>query len=544
MENLTEPAPPSAPSAVLEARRVEKRFGHTIALRDVSLDVLRGEVHALLGHNGSGKSTMVKIVSGVAAPDKGSVAVHGRDGRPAQIGVVHQDLGLCFDATVVENCCMAGYRSGGFAPIDWAAERRVVDPILESLDAGFSSSAMVRDLSPANQAIVAIARALKLATRQGALDLLILDEATARLRGRDADKVLSTARLVAGQGGGVLIVTHHMSEVLRAAHRATVLMNGRVAGVVNVAETTEEQLLELASGRQVTSRGQRSAPSSLRGAEVVLAVSGMKGERFVCDKEIAIGAGEILGLTGAPGAGHEEVPYLIAGVAHAGNATVQVSGRRVARQGTHESRRRGIGLVPAERLAQGLSLQASVRENLSPLVRPSHTRARLLSRRRELAWAGRICQLFQIAAAHPDAPITTLSGGNQQKVLLARILEDRPKVLLLHEPTEGVDEMTRRDLVALIRKVAAEGTAVLYVSSDIDEVAGCSDRVLVARDGAIVAEFPGGPDRVDGMYAACYLTNGAGRDMEASAAEPAAHGMAHGAARAAKSAQDGSHGHR
>lgn len=508
---MVQPLPSPGAVPVLEARQVEKRFGHTVALQDVSLDVLRGEVHALLGHNGSGKSTMVKVISGVLAPDKGTVAVKGSSGQPAQVGVVHQDLGLCFDATVLENCCMAGYRSARFARIDWTAERRVVEPILQSLDAGFSSSAMVRDLSPANQAIVAIARALKCATRFGALDLLVLDEATARLRGRDADKVLATAGRVARQGGGVLIVTHHMSEVLRAADRATVLMNGRVAGIVDVADTSEEQLLELASGRRVTGRhAQHEAKAPATRAEAVLAVSHMAGDRFSCEREIVLGAGEIVGLTGAPGAGHEELPYLIAGVAQRGSARVSVLGKRVSRQGVHESRRRGIGLVPAERLAQGILLQASVRENLSPTVRDSHTWARLLSKRRELAWASQVCRAFQIKAAQPDIAISTLSGGNQQKVLLARVLEDRPKVLLLHEPTEGVDEMTRRDLVELIRKVAAQGTAVLYVSSDIDEVAGCSDRVLVVREGALAAELPSGPDMVDSIYAACYLTNDRG----------------------------------
>jgi ABC-type sugar transport system ATPase subunit len=241
--------------------------------------------------------------------------------------------------------------------------------------------------------------------------------------------------------------------------------------------------------------------------EAALTVSRLAGERFTYDGEITIAAGEIVGLTGAPGAGYEEVPYLIAGVSHRGSAKVLVSGKQVPRRGTHESRRQGIGLVPAERLSQGILLQASVRENLSPLVRSQHTRVRLLSRRRELRWAQSVCRTFQIVASHADAPIATLSGGNQQKVLLARVLEDHPKVLLLHEPTEGVDEMTRRDLVSLIRKVASEGTAVLYVSSDIDEVAECSDRVLVVRDGAIAAEFPRGPEIVDSIYAASYLTH-------------------------------------
>lgn len=507
---MTEASTPGATDLVLRAQNLHKQFGRTVALHDVSMLVRRGEVHALLGHNGSGKSTLVKIISGVLSPDHGSVSIDGHGGRPATIGVVHQDLGLCYDATVIENTCMSRYEPRRLGTIDWKAERKVVEPILRSLDADFSSSAMVRDLSPANQAIVAIARALKAAPTDHTLDLLILDEATARLRGRDADKVLATAGLVARRGGGVLIVTHHMSEVLRAADCATVLMNGRVAGVVQVADSSEEQLLELASGRRVSSSknpSERSTRLPSSSTNAPLRVSKIRGERFECDAEIVIQSGEIVGMTGAPGAGHEEIPYLIAGMIPGGRADVAVLGRPVKHKGAHESRRAGIGLVPAERLQQGVMLQASVRENLSPLVRPQSLWARLLSRSREQAWARQVCAAFQVSTSDTEMPMATLSGGNQQKVLLARVLEDRPKVLLLHEPTEGVDEMTRRDLVERIRTVARAGTAVLYVSSDIDEVAEYADRVLVVRDGALIGEFARAPDIANRVYAASYLTS-------------------------------------
>lgn len=495
------------PSLVLDVQHVGKRFGHTVALHDVSLTVSRGEVHALLGHNGSGKSTMVKVIGGVIEPDSGSVRFEGHGGNPPLVGVVHQDLGLCFDATVLENCCMAQYQSPWFFPVNWAAERRLVEPILDSLNAGFSSDALVRDLSPANQTVVAIARALKRSS-SGVLDLLVLDEATARLRGRDADKVLETAQLVAKQGGGVLLVTHHMREVLQAADRATVLMNGRVAGVVAVAHSTQESLLELVSGRKLIKSEVKDVLLSMPAAkkETALRVRNIKGARLLCGREICVAEGEIVGLTGAPGAGHEEIPYMIAGVSQSASAEVSVQEGGVGRVGAR-SIRRGVGLVPADRLSQGIMLEASVRENLSPQVRAGHTRFRLLSRLREVSWASKVCQLFQITGVpQPDIPIATLSGGNQQKVLLARVLEDCPKVLVLHEPTEGVDEMTRRDLVQLVRKAASAGAAVVYVSSDIDEVAECSDRVLVMRDGDIVSEFTKSPDAADNIYAASYLS--------------------------------------
>ncbi|HEX7380726.1 MAG TPA: sugar ABC transporter ATP-binding protein [Nevskiaceae bacterium] len=500
--------------AVLTIAGLCKAFGPTIALHDVSLEVKRGEVHALLGHNGSGKSTVVKIISGAVRADSGSVVVCGHRAVP-QVGVVHQDLGLCGDATVVENCCMSGYRATRFGIIDWTTERRAVQVILSTLAADFGPTDLVRKLTPADQTIVAMARALKRADR-GELDLLVLDEATARLRGRDADKALATARRVAEHGGGVLIVTHHMSEVRRAADRATVLRNGRLAGSVRVADTDEAGLLALCSGARVGATEPAASPRGVVAGDsrdVALRASGLRGARFSSDDAIEVRRGEIVGVTGAPGAGHEEIPYLVAGAF--GRAQVAVFGQLVHGGSVTARRACGIGLVPAERLAQGILLRATVFENLSPVVRRRHTRARLVRARRERDWAQRVCEAFSVRPARPEAPIGSLSGGNQQKVLLARVLEDVPKVLVLHEPTEGVDEMTRRVLMDMVRAAAVDGMAVLYVSSDIDEVVECADRVLVVRDGAIVADLRSSPTLKNEAYAASYTDIGAGRERAA-----------------------------
>jgi ribose transport system ATP-binding protein len=494
----------ATPRTCLDVRGVGKRFGPTVALEDVSFGVLRGEVHALVGHNGSGKSTLVKLISGLFPPDAGTVLVNGVRGESARLGIVHQDLALCGDATVLENCCMGSYHARRAGMINWALEERVVRPILESLAAGFSLDVLVSKLSPAEQAIVAIARALRGLPGRPGLDLLVLDEATARLRGRDADKVLATARLVAGQGGGVLLVTHHMTEVLQAAERATVLSSGRVAGTVDVASTTEDDLLEMGSGRRMPQRRGRTirANNQAEAAFVAESVTGEWATR-IC---LTAHAGEILGLTGAAGAGHEEMPYLLAGAKRRRQGQVFVYGKQMRAQGVSESRRYGVGLVPADRLNQGVLTAGSIRENLSPLVRRKHTRMRFSASRRERRWAREVCTTFEVRPPDSEALMSTLSGGNQQKVLLARVLEDHPKVLVLHEPTQGVDEGTRRSLIELVRQTAAGGTAVLYVSSDIEEVAGCSDRVLVFRRGQIVAESDGGLTHIDEIYSACYLT--------------------------------------
>ena len=503
---MTSPIGTTAPS--LAVTGLSKSFGSTQAVRDVTFEVRSGEVHALLGHNGSGKSTLVKMVSGLVRPDSGGFTVGSADAGTPRIGVVHQDLALCADATVLENCCMGDVtaRRGPF--IDWERERRTLQPILDSLAADFGPGTMVRDLSPANQAVAAIARALKRGATGAPLDLLVLDEATARLRGSDADMVLATARRVAAQGGGVLLVTHHMSEVLAAADRATVLASGAVVDTVDVASTTEEQLLQMVSGREVTALRRTPATVRTAGLEPRLVLDGITGEH-VHDLSLELHPGEVLGVTGATGAGFEELPYLISRPDRCRAGTVHLDGSRLRGRTYADGRSRGIGVVPADRLRSGVYVAASIRENLSPVVRRASRVLGLIGNAKERSWASRTAEAFQVRMAGPEAPIGSLSGGNQQKILLARVLEDQPKVLILHEPTQGVDEPTRRALIEIVRTAARGGMAVLYVSCDTDEVAGAADRVLVLREGRCVHETPGGLDHADEIYAASYLTGSA-----------------------------------
>lgn len=501
---MSDQAGSSPGTAALRVHEVSKQFGSTQALRTVSFTVERGEVHALLGHNGSGKSTLVKIVSGLLAPDDGHIATGSPTRAPSRIGIVHQDLGLCPDATVLENCCMAGYAAS--SPfLRWATERRHLEPVLASLEADFGADTLVRDLSPADQAIVAIARALRGTGGEDRPDLLILDEATARLRGPEAQKVLDTARRVARLGGGVLIVTHHMSEVLQAADRATVLASGAVVGTVEVAQTDEDALLHMVSGRRLQALNRTAPAGPTPEGDPLLDVSGLGGDT-VQDVTFAVYPGEILGVVGATGAGFEELPYLLSGARQRVTGSVVVDGHPVRGHSVAEGRARGIGFVPADRAAQGLHGAATVRENMSPIVRGIHRRGTLTAPATERRWAREACSTYQVKTAGTESAIATLSGGNQQKILLARVLEDRPRVLILHEPTQGVDEGTRRDLIGHVRAAADDGAAVLYVSSDIDEVAGCADRILVMREGHLVHETPGGLDRVDELYASSYLT--------------------------------------
>lgn len=491
-------------AAALSLRRVSKAYGPTRALNDVSLEVARGEVHALVGHNGSGKSTLVKLIAKAVLPDSGTITVGSAFGAEPTVGLVHQDLALCPDATVVENCCIGGFRRR-CRFIDWKHERDVVAKLLAQLEADFDSAATVGDLSPADQAITAIARALKAGSDSGGLDLLVLDEATASLRGPDADKVLSAARRVADVGGGVLLVTHHMSEVLATASRATVLVSGAVTATVDVADVTQDSLLELISGRAIgTAQSGRGAGQSAA-LRPRLAVQGLTAGP-VHAMELTVGEGEIVGLTGAAGSGHEHVPYLLSGFERRAAGRVYIDGELLPARSVAAAQRGGLGILPANRLARGILPAAAIRENLSPATRSLHRRKGLLRVRAERSWARKICAEYQVPIADAEAPMSSLSGGNQQKVLLARVLESHPKVAILHEPTQGVDEVTRRALIGKVRSLAASGVGILYVSSDAEEVTNCADRVIVMRQGMTVIDIPGGSEQLDHIYAACYGT--------------------------------------
>ncbi|MFW3171782.1 sugar ABC transporter ATP-binding protein [Geodermatophilus sp. CPCC 206100] len=490
------------PAWALALSGVGKQFGATHALRDVSFEVRPGEVHALLGHNGCGKSTLVKIISGFQSADTGSISVAAAEGGAPRIGIVHQDLGLCRPATVVENCGMGTY-ARRFGLIDWKRERRAVAAILASLGADFGLDDVVEDLSPADQAITAIARALKASGGLEGLDLLVLDEATAALRGPDAEKVLASARAVAAHGGGVLLVTHHMSEVLTVADRATVLASGQVVDTVDVAAVTEDDLLALISGGRVPPPVSGGSGPAREATDQVLEVRGLTGAG-VHQLSFGVRPGEIVGLTGAAGAGHDDVPYLVCGVTRRVAGEVVVDAAPYTGRSVRDAQRSRLGVLPADRLRRGVVPRGSVRENLSPASRPAHRTGGLLRVRREKTWAQTICRDYAVVPADPELPMSALSGGNQQKVLFARVLEHDPRIVVLHEPTQGVDEGTRRALMRRVRDLVDRGLGVLYVSSDAEEVAECADRVLVMRRGALVGELPAGTAHIDEIYAACY----------------------------------------
>jgi ribose transport system ATP-binding protein len=504
----------------LPAIRVEhltKSFGSRTVLDDVSFDIPAGKVVGLLGQNGSGKSTLIKILTGFHDPDHGSGAaiVVGQDrlGLPLhhgplhheadgfRIAAVHQDLGLLPSASVTENLLIDRLGPRALGRLSWPSVHRKAQGILDRVGAtGINPRAEVAELKPVQRAMVAIARAIdELTSDRG---LLILDEVTAFLTQDGIDQLFDLVRTVAARGIGVLIVSHRMEENWRICDQAVVLRGGRLIRAVDIAETTEDDLI----GDIVGQRLEWLYPEKhAHGDEVRISFRGVRSAP-VRDFSLDARAGEIIGLTGLRGMGHERLVYALYGDAAHCLGELRIDGRqidlRALRPGT--AYQLGLRLVPSERLLNGAVGEATVRENASlPLV-SQFVRHGILSPRRERAWAEDLVRNYDVSPAETEINYGRLSGGNQQKVLMARWLETAPSVLLLDEPTQGVDVGARRDIFQRIVAAAQAGTTVLYTTSETQDLAELCHRVLVFRDGQVAGELAGADVTEDGISRMCW----------------------------------------
>jgi ribose transport system ATP-binding protein len=499
---------PAAPR--LEVAGTSKTFGATCVLSAARLVVRPGQLHALVGQNGSGKSTLVKILTGYHAPDDGgAIRVDGRqlrlpvrwaEAHAAGISVVHQDFGLLDHLSVAENIGVGGYsRTRHLRRIDWKAQRAVAAKALRSLRLDIDPAALVGTLGAAQRAGVAIARALRdLVPGSG---LIILDESTRPLGRGELRQFHEMLRRVMDSGTSVLLVSHNLDEVLASADRVTVLRDGQVVGegLVTAAQT-EQAIAKLMLGKDVDSITARRAASR----PVAVRVTGLHGPGAE-GLDFSIGAGEIVGLTGLPGTGFENIPYLIAGARPARAGRLAAGDRAVdlARAGVAACIRAGVALVPERRERDGLAMSLSIRDNISlPLLR----------RNGRHYWVGRRWQQRHAAEAirslgiRPNAPmrlVSELSGGNQQKVLLAKWMPVGTKLMILHEPTQAVDVGARSDILNAVHRVADSGVAVLLVSVEAADLAAACDRILVYHGPRRLDEIrTDDPDTVlDAVYA-------------------------------------------
>ncbi|NEC88566.1 sugar ABC transporter ATP-binding protein [Streptomyces sp. SID12501] len=484
---------------VLRVAALSKRFGGTQALDDVDLEVAPGEIHALIGPNGSGKSTLIKILAGYHHAEPGAVAE--LDGEPFDLGqvtasrhdrlrFVHQELGLVGELSAIDNLALShGFARTALGNIRWAEMEKRTTALVERFGLGIDVRRPLATATPVQRTVVAIAAALQ--GWEGRRGVLVLDEPTAVLPPGEVARLFDIVREVRDAGAGVLYVSHRMDEIFALADRVTVIRGGRRIATRPVAELTPRTLAELMAGEEMET-GHRPAPPSDVAAEPVLEVRDLwagplQGVGF------DLARGERLGITGLVGSGHEIVPYAVCG-AHAG----RVSGRlRLPERSERWTEARdadglGLPLVPADRAGEGVIGDFSVGENLTlPLLDRLRARSGRLRRRRESALAEDWIRRVGVRSAGRGARITTLSGGNQQKVVMARCLAQRPPVLTLCEPTAGVDIATRLQLYDLIERQADEGMGVIVSSSDTQDLLALCTRVLVVRDGRIAREISG-----------------------------------------------------
>jgi len=501
---------------LLVASGLTKAFAGTVALRGATLEVSAGEVHALLGENGSGKSTLIKILSGYHVPDEGTVHV---DGAELEFGnamsayalgcrFIHQDLGLVDTMSVRDNLMLSsGFPSRLWTVRERAAEREARE-MLERAGVELDPRQLVATLSPAQRTGVAVARALRRDTSVST-KLLVLDEPTATLPEAEVSHLLQIVRAVADRGIGIVYVTHRLDEVLQVAERLTVLRDGSRVATRPSHGIARAKLVEMLVGSDFE-EPTRQPIAELRGAEQALAVQGLSAGP-VGDVSFVARKGEVLGVAGITGSGRETVLGTLFGAEPRLDGTVTVAGRQVKKDDPGAAVESGMAYLPADRKRKGGLMMLTARENVSlPRLRP-FWKAPFLRRNREYAECRRWFEELDIRPATQfDQTLERFSGGNQQKVLLAKWLRLEPDVLLLDEPTQGVDVASKAEIHQQLAATARRGAAVVIASSDVDELAAVCTRVVVLRDGAVVTELIGDAVRTEAISHAVHGSELAG----------------------------------
>jgi rhamnose transport system ATP-binding protein len=475
---------------VLALRGVSKSFGSVRALADVSLDLSAGEAHALAGENGAGKSTLIKILAGVYRPDSGQVLLDGRpvgfagpgDARDAGVAVIYQEPTLFPDLSVAENIFMGRQPRAAARRIDRRVMHEEAARLFDRLGVALDPAAPARGLSIADQQMVEIAKALSLRAR-----VLIMDEPTAALTPSEVSRLFAVANALRAGGAAVLFISHRLEEVFALCQRVTTLRDGRLVATEPVAGSTPDDLVRRMVGRDLDTLYPKTEAAI---GEVALRVDRLTREGVFTDVSFEVRRGEIVALAGLIGAGRSEVARAIFGVDRWDAGGVWIAGKPLPPASPTAAMAAGLALVPEDRRAQGLVMDMSIERNLGltqlRALRRGGLMSRRLERRRAADWALRL----RLKYARLSDAVTMLSGGNQQKVVLAKWLATEPAVLIVDEPTRGIDVGTKAEVHRLLSELAGRGLAVLMISSDLPEVLGMADRVLVMREGRLVAEIP------------------------------------------------------
>ncbi|MGN6535835.1 MAG: sugar ABC transporter ATP-binding protein [Mesorhizobium sp.] len=469
---------------------VSKAFAGVKVLKDVSFDVRAGEVHALLGENGAGKSTLIKILSGLYTPDGGTITVDGqqmkltspRDATAAGIATVYQELLLFPELSVAENIFLGHYPRTSSGVIDWNAVRGRARDLLDQLDTReLDVDTKVLTLSVAQRQRVEIAKALSRDAK-----ILIMDEPTASLVEADVQRLMGIVRQLRERGVGIVYVSHRLPEIFALADRVTVLRDGAHVATKDIGEVDERQLVSLMVGRPIDSLFPKVEAAI---GDTVLQVDGLNRGRQVRDISFSLRKGEILGIAGLVGSGRTELALTLFGMTPATSGTVVLDGKPVAIRSPRQARDLGIAYVPEDRGLQGLVKPMAIRKNISMATIDRLSSGIFIRAAQEARRATEAVKRLGVRCRSIGQPVGELSGGNQQKVVIAKWLETSPKVLILDEPTRGVDVGAKAEIHTIMGELVRQGVAILMISSELPEVLGMSDRVLVMAGGRIMEEL-------------------------------------------------------
>jgi inositol transport system ATP-binding protein len=469
---------------LLEVEHVRKAFPGVLALDDVQFRLKRGHVHALMGENGAGKSTLMKIIAGIYAPDSGSFKLKGQEIRLASpldalrygIAMIHQELNLMAPMTVAENIWLRREPRNGLGIVSHREMRRRTQALFDRLEIDIEPETEVRDLSVASRQMVEIAKAVSYDS-----DILIMDEPTSAITEKEVAHLFRIIRALKAEGKGIVYITHKMNELFEIADEVSVFRDGRFVGEHKASDVTRDDIIKLMVGREVTQMfPKQEAPIG----DVILSVKNLSLEGRFHDISFDLRKGEILGLAGLVGSGRSNVAETIFGVTPASSGRIFIDGKEIAIRDPGAAMDAGMGFLTEDRKESGCFLLLDVMANMqAAILRHGYTRMGIV-REREIE---RLCleQKTRLRVRTPDLeePVINLSGGNQQKVLIARWLLTRPRILILDEPTRGIDVGSKAEIHRLISELAGQGVAVLMISSELPEVLGMSDRVLVMHEG-------------------------------------------------------------
>ena len=486
--------------SVLEMRHIYKTFPGVKALQNVDFTLKKGEIHALVGENGAGKSTLIKVLTGVEEFETGEIMIEGcdhtiinRSPQEAQqkgISTVYQEINLCPNLTVAENLFIGREpRKGGL--IDWKTMNRKASELLGSLDINADVTKTIDNYSIAIQQMIAIARAVDMSAK-----VLILDEPTSSLDDGEVEKLFELMRKLRAEGVGIIFVTHFLEQVYAVCDKITVLRNGQLVGRYTTAELPRVQLVAKMMGKDFDDlaaiKGEKDKGAAHSDEDIVIKAAGLGRKGYIKPFDLVIHKGEVIGFTGLLGSGRSESVRVLYGAERSDEGNLFIKGKKVVAKHPLTSMNEGMAYLPEDRKNEGIIADLSVRENLIMALQAKRGMFRLLSRKQQEEYTDKYIEMLQIKTASRETPIKSLSGGNQQKVIIGRWLLTNPDFLILDEPTRGIDVGTKTEIQKLVVKLAEEGMAVVFISSEIEEMLRTCDRMVVMRDGGKVGELDGG----------------------------------------------------